>query len=123
MISLQINGIIKRYLCIFLNPYRLISLYKAWTPHQQMLIHFYIMKLAIILLSLAAFGSADLLNNILSYNTAYGYLTKYGIPEAERIQKAEEEYLRNKPIISRITGGSPAASGQFKYQVNMSVYY
>ncbi|CAG9583254.1 unnamed protein product [Danaus chrysippus] len=77
------------------------------------------MKLAIIILSLAAFGSADLLNNILSSNTAYGYLTKYGIPEAERIKKAEEEYLRNKSIISRIAGGSPAALGQFKYQAGL----
>ncbi|CAG9583251.1 unnamed protein product [Danaus chrysippus] len=77
------------------------------------------MKLAILLLSLAAFGSADLLSNILSYNTAYGYLTKYGIPEAERIKKAEEEYLRNKPFVGRIIGGSPAAAGQIKYQAGL----
>lgn len=78
------------------------------------------MKLAVIVLSLAAYVTASTIPNYLpKYNTAYGYLTRFGIPEAERIQKAEEEYLKNPP--SRIFNGSPAALGQFKYQVNQSI--
>lgn len=48
------------------------------------------------------------------WNTAYGYLTRFGIPEAERIQKAEE--ILNVPA-TRISGGVPAALGQYPYQV------
>ncbi|CAH0713005.1 unnamed protein product, partial [Brenthis ino] len=71
------------------------------------------MKVAIVLLSLAAFASADLHK----YNTAYGYLTRFGIPLAEKIRAQEEEYLKNP--ISRIFNGSPAAVGQFKYQAGL----
>ncbi|GBP41777.1 Chymotrypsin BI [Eumeta japonica] len=45
--------------------------------------------------------------------TAYNYLEKYGIPEAERIRKLEEEYQKNP---DRIVGGVPTAPGQFPWQ-------
>ncbi|XP_050677509.1 brachyurin-like isoform X2 [Leptidea sinapis] len=61
----------------------------------------------------------DILENsdIPSYNTAYGYLTRFGIPEAERIRKAEEQMIKNPD--SRIAGGSPSAPGQFPYQAGL----
>lgn len=49
--------------------------------------------------------------------TAYGYHSKFGIPEAERI-KSEEESLNN----SRIVGGVPAAVGQYPFKVSFSFY-
>ncbi|VVC92730.1 unnamed protein product [Leptidea sinapis] len=55
--------------------------------------------------------------DIPSYNTAYGYLSKFGIPEAERIRKAEEQMIKNPD--SRIAGGSPSALGQFPYQAGL----
>ncbi|CAH2041379.1 unnamed protein product, partial [Iphiclides podalirius] len=48
-------------------------------------------------------------------HNAYGYLKNIGIPEAERIQKAEEAYLSG----SRIVGGVPAALGQYPYQAGL----
>ncbi|CAH2234038.1 jg25599 [Pararge aegeria aegeria] len=76
------------------------------------------MKLAVILVSLLAWASAKSFNfDYSDFNTAYGYLTKYGIPEGERIQKAEEEYLKSQS--SRIVGGSPSSHGQFNYQAGL----
>ncbi|XP_026493955.2 brachyurin-like [Vanessa tameamea] len=76
------------------------------------------MKLAVVLVSFIAYVSAKSYPQDLSdVNPAYGYLTKYGIPEGERIQKAEEEYLRTPS--AKIVGGSPAAVGQFKYQAGL----
>lgn len=71
------------------------------------------MKLSIAaLLALASFAYAEYAVPLES-NTAYGYLTRFGIPEAERIRKAEEKYISE----SRIVGGVPAAPGQYAYQV------
>ena len=70
------------------------------------------MKLAIVLLSLAAFVAAE----VADYTTAYGYLTRFGVPAAEKIRAREEEYLKNP--LSRIFNGSPASLGQFPYQVS-----
>lgn len=44
--------------------------------------------------------------------SAYGYLTKVGMPLADKIRKAETEQQA-----SRIVGGSGASLGQFPYQV------
>lgn len=71
------------------------------------------MKLFLVTL-LAAAAVASPTEQVIAGHSAYGYITKYGIPNAERIQKAEEEYLNNP---SRIVGGSPAALGQYPYQV------
>ncbi|CAH2090401.1 unnamed protein product [Euphydryas editha] len=73
------------------------------------------MKLAVILLSLIVYVSASAYPQISYDFSPYGYLTKYGIPEAERIREAEEKILTN----GRITGGSPASTGQFKYQAGL----
>ncbi|KAM3961476.1 transmembrane protease serine 9-like [Aphomia sociella] len=67
------------------------------------------------LLAVAAVGSAKNIE-IPNDHTAYGYLTKYGIPEGERIRKAEEAYLSDP---SRIVGGIPAALGQYPYQAGL----
>lgn len=53
-------------------------------------------------------------DNSIPENTAWGYLEKYGIPEAERIRKIEEEFLTKQ----RIVGGSSAGLGDFVYQVS-----
>ncbi|XP_045451875.1 chymotrypsin-1-like [Melitaea cinxia] len=73
------------------------------------------MKTAVILLSLVVYASTATLPQISYDSSPYGYLTKYGIPEADRIREAEEKILSG----SRITGGSPAALGQFKYQAGL----
>lgn len=76
------------------------------------------MKPAVILVTLLAYASAKSFNlDTSDFNTAYGYLTKYGIPEGERIRKAEEEFLKTQT--SRIVGGAPSSLGQFKYQVSI----
>lgn len=46
------------------------------------------------------------------YNPAYGYMKNIGIPEAERIRKAEE-------VGSRIVGGVPAALGQYPFKAGI----
>ncbi|XP_038212860.1 enteropeptidase-like [Zerene cesonia] len=67
--------------------------------------------LAVLLVGLlsVAYANIDPLSN-----TAYGYLTRFGIPEAERIRKAEDA-----AIASRIVGGLPAALGQYPYQAGL----
>lgn len=45
------------------------------------------------------------------------YHEEIGIPEAARIKAAEEAF--DAGINNRIVGGSPAALGQFPYQVRM----
>ncbi|CAG4952863.1 unnamed protein product [Colias eurytheme] len=67
--------------------------------------------LAVLLVGLLSVAYADV--DPLS-NTAYGYLTRFGIPEAERIRKAEDAALA-----SRIVGGVPAAPGQYPYQAGL----
>lgn len=52
------------------------------------------------------------LDDTLEDNTAYGYLTKVGLPLAEEIRAAEEQYSQ-----LRIVGGSASSLGQFPYQV------
>lgn len=72
------------------------------------------MKFAVIFLSLVVYYVSAAAYPQISYEfSPYGYLTKHGIPEAERIREAEEKILPG----NRITGGSPAYLGQFKYQV------
>ncbi|CAK1543135.1 unnamed protein product [Leptosia nina] len=52
------------------------------------------------------------------WNTAYGYLTRFGIPEAERIFRAEEKILTESKV-NRISGGVPAVVGQYPYQAGI----
>lgn len=66
--------------------------------------------IAVAFFALASFACAD---EVISGNTAYGYLANIGIPEAERIRQAEE-----KGEVSRIVGGVPASLGQYPYQVS-----
>ncbi|XP_045451876.1 brachyurin-like [Melitaea cinxia] len=73
------------------------------------------MKFAVIFLSLVVYASASAYLQISHEFSPYGYLTKHGIPEAERIREAEEKILSG----NRITGGSPAHLGQFKYQAGL----
>ena len=74
--------------------------------------------LALTLLALAAVATAKNveLENVIDVeeNTAFGYLSKYGAPLAEKIRKAEEEGDQNP---SRIVGGEASRLGQFPYQV------
>ncbi|XP_049875185.1 brachyurin-like [Pectinophora gossypiella] len=70
------------------------------------------MKLVIIVLALAALAKATELPS----NTVYGYLEK-SIPAAEKIRKAEEEYLSQQ----RIIGGVPAAAGQYPWQAGLLI--
>ncbi|CAH2041376.1 unnamed protein product, partial [Iphiclides podalirius] len=72
-----------------------------------------------LLLALAIFALANARSiepEIPEFNDAYGYLKNYGIPLAESIQKAEEEYHRGDV---RIVGGSAARLGQFPYQAGL----
>lgn len=72
------------------------------------------MKIFVGLLALASFAFAENVQEVPAVvNTAYGYLANIGIPEGERIRKAEEAYLSQQ----RIVGGVPAAAGQYPYQV------
>ncbi|XP_041981631.1 transmembrane protease serine 9-like [Aricia agestis] len=76
------------------------------------------MKSVLILVALAAVAIADnvqVAENFVEAPSVFGYLTKYGIPEAERIKKAEEAYVKNP----RIVGGLPAALGQYPHQVGL----
>lgn len=71
------------------------------------------MKLCVALLVLASFVCAD--NVVPGANSAYGYISNYGIPRAEQIRKAEENR-------ARIVGGVPASLGQYPFFVsNFSV--
>ncbi|XP_013172748.1 PREDICTED: transmembrane protease serine 9-like [Papilio xuthus] len=73
------------------------------------------MKVLVIFAVLAVAANAKSINPLVPDNhSAYGYLQDVGVPEAERIQKAEEAYLRG-----RITGGVPAALGQIPYQAGL----
>ncbi|CAK1582750.1 unnamed protein product [Parnassius mnemosyne] len=75
------------------------------------------MKLLLVLVGIFAFANARSFQpEIPEYNTAYGYLKNYGIPAAERIRKAEEEYLNGHV---RIVGGSAARLGQFPWQAGL----
>lgn len=74
------------------------------------------MKIVLISLLFVAAACAEVIEN-----PAYGYLVKYGIPQAERILEAEEAY--HKSPESRIVGGVPAALGQYPYQVTKSKSY
>ncbi|XP_072931549.1 collagenase-like [Epargyreus clarus] len=74
------------------------------------------MKFIVVLLALATFSSADITPPDYAPNTAYGYLERYGIPAAERIRKAEEEFLNNP---ARIIGGVPAGLGQYPYHAGL----
>lgn len=69
------------------------------------------MKLLLVV-SVLAVATATWAENV---HTAYGYLVKYGIPRAEKLRAAEEEYAKSQD--SRIVGGVPAALGQYPYQV------
>lgn len=70
----------------------------------------------LVLLTLAAVASARIINveDVIDLEdiTAYGYLTKVGIPAADRVRKAEEEASQ-----SRIVGGTASRLGEFPYQV------
>ncbi|KAG6450183.1 hypothetical protein O3G_MSEX006436 [Manduca sexta] len=78
------------------------------------------MKLAVVtLLACAslAYGRSFDFEEQLEDITAYGYLTKYGIPRAEEIRRAEEEEIAQ----SRIVGGSASYVGQFPYQAGLLI--
>ena len=68
------------------------------------------MQFVLAFLLFGAFVFAEDVQPISGYNPAYGYMKNIGIPEAERIRKAEEAG-------SRIVGGVPAALGQYPFQV------
>ncbi|XP_075977380.1 transmembrane protease serine 9-like [Anticarsia gemmatalis] len=71
------------------------------------------MKLAVILFALVAAVASKSINleDVIDFedNTAYGYLTKVGLPLANEIRQFE----------SRIAGGSGASLGQFPYQAGL----
>lgn len=50
--------------------------------------------------------------------TAFGYLTNFGIPEADRVRKVEEKLMTHRHFSLKIVGGSPTADEQLPYQVN-----
>ncbi|XP_037293539.1 collagenase-like [Manduca sexta] len=78
------------------------------------------MKLAVVtLLACAslAYGRSFNFEEQLEDITAYGYLTKYGIPRAEEIRRIEEKEIAQ----SRIVGGSPSSVGQFPYQAGLLI--
>lgn len=89
---------------------RIVRLYKCY---QSIVRGILTMKLLVVLFALAAFAGAETEPLAVDNNTAYGYLKNIGIPEAERILKAEEALLSG----SRIVGGLPAGPGQYSYQV------
>ncbi|CAK1543137.1 unnamed protein product [Leptosia nina] len=72
------------------------------------------MKFVIIVAALAAYVAADVSTVVPEWNTAWNYMERFGIPEAERIRKAEERY-----VSSRIAGGTPAKLGEFPYQAGL----
>ncbi|XP_052742283.1 chymotrypsin-1-like [Bicyclus anynana] len=72
------------------------------------------MKVLVILVSFAALISAGTVPESARFNPVYDYMARIGIPEAERIRKAEEAALS-----SRIVGGNKAAHGQLPYQVGL----
>lgn len=72
---------------------------------------------AVIIFAALAYANAEIIDDIPYENTAYGYLTRFGIPRAERLKKAEEQYLS-----SRIVGGVPAGLGQYPHQVYFSIF-
>ncbi|XP_072931561.1 brachyurin-like [Epargyreus clarus] len=75
------------------------------------------MKFVLVLVALATFAVAeDVSGPTEEIYTAYNYMERYGIPRAEQIQKAEEEYLSSQ---SRIVGGVPAALGQYPFQAGL----
>ncbi|XP_023944871.2 collagenase-like [Bicyclus anynana] len=75
------------------------------------------MKLLIILVALTAFVSAATVPEYDNFSPVYGYMTRFGIPEAKRIQEAEEAYLKRRS--SRILGGHPAEPAQIPYQAGI----
>ncbi|XP_047508385.1 brachyurin-like isoform X1 [Pieris napi] len=72
------------------------------------------MKVLIVLAAIAALAVGDVIRDIPEWSTSWNYMERIGIPEAERIKKAEEKYLS-----SRIAGGSPANIGEFPYQAGL----
>lgn len=78
------------------------------------------MKCLVVLLTvLTAIYAKDLARLVPEENTAYGYLANIGIPEAERLRKAEEEYLVES--YAKIIGGQPSQLGLIPYQVSFTV--
>ncbi|CAK1582751.1 unnamed protein product [Parnassius mnemosyne] len=75
------------------------------------------MKLLVVLLALTAVAYGKSVGPIAPEDlTTYGYLKNIGVPEGERIKKAEEAFLSGQ---SRIVGGLPAALGQYPYQAGL----
>ncbi|KAL0829185.1 hypothetical protein ABMA28_004022 [Loxostege sticticalis] len=78
------------------------------------------MKCLVVLLTvLTAIYAKDLARLVPEENTAYGYLANIGIPEAERLRKAEEEYLVES--YAKIIGGQPSQLGLIPYQAGLVV--
>ncbi|CAH4034610.1 unnamed protein product [Pieris brassicae] len=72
------------------------------------------MKVLIVLATITAFAVGDVIRDVPEWSTSWNYMERIGIPEAERIRKAEEKYLS-----SRIAGGAPATIGEFPYQAGL----
>ncbi|XP_063828705.1 collagenase-like [Ostrinia nubilalis] len=79
------------------------------------------MKYLVVLLSaITAIYAMDLARLAPEGASVYGYLTNIGIPEAERLQKAEEEYLAAESG-ARIINGQPSQLGFLPYQAGLVV--
>ncbi|XP_063364682.1 brachyurin-like [Cydia amplana] len=76
------------------------------------------MKLLLVTL-LVASAYAEYTEDTASTLTAFGYLTRYGVPRLEAIKAAEEAY-NNSPE-SRIVGGAASSPGQFPYQAGLLI--
>ncbi|XP_061717996.1 brachyurin-like [Cydia pomonella] len=76
------------------------------------------MKLLLVTL-LVVSAYAEYTEDTASTLTAFGYLTRYGVPRLEAIKAAEEAYNNNPE--SRIVGGAASSPGQFPYQAGLLI--
>lgn len=77
------------------------------------------MQYVVTLFAIASLASAKHFDHTyLEEHTAYGYHTRFGIPEAERIRKLEQNIVK-----SRIVGGVPATISQYPFKVYNHLFY